>query len=219
MRQLGRDYFFEFAGMPQSGKTTIMETMADLLESSNFLIKKYRGGSKNSPLYPAPIADLNLLLASNAVRFTITALGSETAEHRIYLLDKGLIDRCIFTDTLVRHGKVRSEDAEKIKAFLTLPRLLERLDGVFVFVTSPEIALKREYGEKPPDPGREVMNADFLASMYSTILDDYQEQLHYRVKNARIIRTDKGDEQKTINFVLNDIMGIINSNIEMPFHR
>lgn len=124
-----------------------------------------------------------------------------------------MIDRCIFTDTLVRREKVHIEDAEKIKAILTLPRLLEKLDGVFIFVTSPEIALEREYGEMPPQPGRDVMNAGFLSEMYSTIMDDYQKQLHYRINNAQILRTDMEDKQETVELVLKNILDIINADL------
>jgi hypothetical protein len=213
MRRLERDYFFEFAGMPQSGKTTIMKNIADILKRDSYPIEKYHGGSKDSPLYTAPIADLNLLLASNAVKFTITAISREKTEHNIYLLDKGLIDRCIFTDTLVRREKVDVEDAEKIRAILTLPRLLEKLDGVFVFVTLPEIALEREYGKMQPEPGRDVMNAGFLSDMYSIITDDYRKRLPSLVKNARIIRTDKEDERETVEIVRNNILNVINADI------
>lgn len=215
MQHLARDYFFEFAGMPQSGKTTIMKAITDSLKRGRYPIEEYHGGTRYSPqyMYTAPIADLNLLLASNVVKFTITAISREKSEHKIYLLDKGLIDRCIFTDTLVRRGKVNIEDAEKIKTYLTLPRLLEKLDGVFVFVTPPAIALKREYGEMLPQPGREVMNADFLSDMYSIVLDDYQEQLSSRIHNVRVIRTDKENEQETVAHVLKNILSIIDADI------
>ena len=215
MQHPGRDYFFEFAGMPQSGKTTIMKAIVDILKRSRYPIEEYHGGTRYIPqnMLTAPIADLNLLLAANAVKFTITAISREKAEHKIYLLDKGLVDRCIFTDTLVRREKVHSEDAEKIKAYLTLPRLLEKLDGVFIFVTSPEIALKREYGEMPPQPGRDVMNAGFLSEMYSTIMNDYQKRLPSLVKNARIIRTDQENERETVESVLKQLLSVMNADI------
>src|SRR5712691_11799463 len=147
MQQLQRDYFFEFAGMPQGGKTTVMKIVRDFLQGRGYPITDYRGGSRYSPLYTAPIQDLNLSLACNAVNFTISATGIKKEEYKIYLLDRGLIDRCIFTDTLVKQRKVSKTEAEKIKAFLTLPSLLEKLDGVFIFVTLPWIALEREYGD------------------------------------------------------------------------
>jgi hypothetical protein len=206
---LQRDYYFEFAGMPQCGKTTVMEIIRDFLEGSGYPIAEYRGRSRYSPLYTAPIEDLNLSLACNAVNFTVSAIGIEKEEHKIYLLDKGLIDRCIFTDTLVKHRKVSEPEAEKIKDFLTVPRLLEKLDGIFIFVTLPWVALEREYGDKPPQPGREVMNESFLSDMYSTIMDDYCNPLNFYVKNTQIIRTDEVNEQETVEFVGSNILNTI----------
>jgi thymidylate kinase len=213
MQRLQRDYFFEFAGMPKAGKTTLMETVAHFLQRIGYSIEGYHGDSRYSSIKMSPIADLNISLACNVVNFTITAISLEKSEHKIYLLDKGLIDRCIFTDTLVRRGKVNIEDAEKLKAFLMLPRLLKKLDGVFILMTSPRIALKREYGEMLPQPGREVMNADFLSDMYSIVLDDYQGQLSSRINNVRVIRTDKENEQETVAHVLKNILSIIDADI------
>ncbi len=206
---LKRNYFFEFAGMPQSGKTTIMETIANWLKGSGHTIEEYRGRSRSSRLRSAPIADLNVSLACDAVNFTISAIGLEKPEHKIYLLDKGLVDRCIFTDTLVHYGKVNSTDGNAVKGFLTQPRLLEKLDGVFIFVTLPQIALEREYGIRPPTPGREVMNENFLYIMYETIMKDYFEPQNLLLSNTHLRRSDQKHEENAGKFVRQNILNTV----------
>ena len=60
MHQLKRDYFFEFAGMPKAGKSTIVDIVAEYLKGEGIFIHIFYGGSEYSALFNAPIADLNL---------------------------------------------------------------------------------------------------------------------------------------------------------------
>jgi hypothetical protein len=172
MRQLERSYIFEFAGMPQSGKTSVKEILAHYLKRMEYPIVEFNGGSRNSrlPVNRMPIGELNELLAYSIESFVRTIVDGQNPDHNIYLVDRGLIDRCIFTDALVRANKVFPKQAEKLYESLTAPELLEKLDGVFIFVTSPETALDREYADKlvkrkDVRSHGDVMNEHFLREM------------------------------------------------------
>src|SRR5690242_9016629 len=93
-------YFFEFAGMPQAGKTEIVDIVAHYLRRKGYPVEVYNGGSEYSPLNDGPIADLNLSLACQVVDWVLNKDRYDNAEHKIYLLDRGLIDRNIFTNAL-----------------------------------------------------------------------------------------------------------------------
>lgn len=173
MRPLERDYIFEFAGMPQSGKTVVKEILAHYLKRMEYPVVEFNGGSRSSGLsiYRWSIGKLNDELAQRIEKFVRPLVKGQNAEHNIYLLDRGLIDRCIFTDALERDKKVFPEQARKIYESLTIPEFLERLDGVFIFVTSPETALAREYADKlvRREDVRfqgDVMNEQFLREMH-----------------------------------------------------
>ncbi len=174
MRQLERDYILEFAGMPQSGKTTVKEILVHYLKRMEYPIIEFNGGSRprstRFSIYRMPIGELNEELAKESVGFVRSIVEGRYPDHNIYLLDRGLIDRCIFTDALVRDGKVSQEQAKEIYEALTIPEFLERLNGVFIFVTSPETALAREYADKLVGPRDvrskgDVMNEHFLSNM------------------------------------------------------
>ena len=172
MRQLERNYIFEFAGMPQSGKTSVRETLAHYLKRMEYPLVEFNGGSRHSrfPINRMPIGELNEKLAYNIESFVRSIGEKQDLDHNIYLLDRGLIDRCIFTDALVQDNKVSPKQAEKLYAILTMPELLEKLDGVFIFVTSPETALDREYASKlvkrkDVRSQGDVMNEHFLRQM------------------------------------------------------
>jgi len=165
-------------------------------------------------LYNAPIADLNLSIACKTAKFVIEIVKSKRADNQIFLLDRGLIDRCIFTDTLLRHQLIDPVSAQITKGLLTLPQLLDSIDEVFVFVTSPEIALEREYRNKLVRKDGEVMNPGFLATMRSIMEDNYKNKPDLvRNHSLKVIYTDQDDRHwlETAESVIEDILKIINN--------
>ncbi len=172
MQQLQRDYLFEFAGMPQSGKTMVKDIFVHYFKRMEYPFEEYHGGSGSSPLDHLPIGELNYLLAERTKTFVDCIVKRRNSNHKIYLLDQGLIDRCIFTDALVNASKVSPSQAEDIYSSLLSRDLLDRLDGVFIFVTSPQTALIREYQDKlvkleDVRSQGEVMNEKFLSKLQS----------------------------------------------------
>jgi thymidylate kinase len=190
MRELKRDYIFEFAGMPQGGKSIIVDIISHFLKREGLSIQEYDGGSRHSPLSDADIGVLNLVLACKVVQFVASVVGSRKKAYKIYLLDRGLIDRFIFTEALQQEGKIDEVEAKRIYNFLTLPRLLRRIDGVFIFITSPEMALERESVNKLVKSGGEVMNEKFLTTLHTATHDGYNYAKE-RMSNVHLINTER----------------------------
>src|SRR5579863_6938961 len=172
MRQLDRNYIFEFAGMPQGGKTSVKDTLAHYLKRMEYPVVEFNGGSRYSrlPIHRMPIGELNQKLAQHIEKYVRDIAERPGTDASIYLLDRGLIDRCIFTKALARENKVSPEQADKLYEDLTSPVLLDKLDGVFIFTTSPETALEREYAGKLVERKNvrsqgDVMNEHFLLEM------------------------------------------------------
>jgi hypothetical protein len=188
---LQRNYFFEFAGMPQSGKSTVVDIVAHFLKRSGYPLGEYRGGSRYSPLYNAPIGVLNLSLACKTADFVVSTLGA--VPHKIYLLDRGLIDRCIFTEALRHAGQIDVSVAQRITDFLTLPRLREALDGVFIFTTSPELALERENAIKLVETKGQVMNSSFLSTLRLATIDGCSKARDLHIPNVCSFDTEQLD--------------------------
>ena len=220
--RLQRDYFFEFAGMPQSGKSSVEDIVAHYLKRQGFVIEEYRGGSRYSPLRFSSIADLNLWLACKTAEFVISALGREKAIHKIFLLDRGLIDRCVFADALLRQGKIDENTAFATKMFLTSSRLLQNIDGVFVFVTTPKLAIMRENENKLVETEGGVMNTVFLEYMRSAVEDDVERTKAFLPgKHVQLIDTgkDDGKEAETARDIVSTILDIVQRPIRMSSSR
>jgi len=65
MQQLQRSYIFEFAGMPQSGKTVVRGILAHYFKRMEYPLVEFNGGSRYSGLLidRMPIGQLNERLA------------------------------------------------------------------------------------------------------------------------------------------------------------
>ncbi len=212
MHQLERDYIFELAGMPRSGKTPVQGILAQYLKRMEYPLVEFNGGSRSSslPIYRMPIGTLNENLAQGIEYFIRSIVSQQKSDHNIYLLDKGLIDRCIFTDALVQDDKVSEEQARQVYASLTDSRLLERLDGVFIFTVSPEIALQREYADKlvkreDVRSQGDVMNERFLRKMSATAKKWYKEMNGHIKYIDYIDTTNDADMQGVARNVFNGI--------------
>ncbi len=192
MHQLKRDYFFEFAGMPKAGKSTIEDSIAHFLKREGFPIQEYDGGSKYSVLADSDIGFLNLELACKTVKFANRAVASRTNAYKIYLLERGLVDRFIFTDALLREGNLDEDEARRIYDILTLPRLFKRMDGVFIFITTPEMALERGSINKLVRSTGGVMNEKFLTTLRSATLDGCKYAKEH-IPNILLFDTEKED--------------------------
>jgi len=127
-------------------------------------------------------------------------------------MDRGLIDRCMFTDTLLHQGKLDENTAYATKMFLTSPRLLQNIDGIFAFVTTPELAITREYENKLVEVEGEVMNKVFLKEMRSVVKDDVEWIKRLMPgKHIQLIDTgkDDGNEKKTAQGIARTILSIV----------
>jgi hypothetical protein len=206
--ELGQDYFFEFAGMPQSGKSTIEEIVAHYLAREGFALEEYRGGSRYSPLRFSPVDELNTLLACRVVKFVLSAAGREKAQHKIFLLDRGLIDRYLFTETLLRQGQMDEATAYATKLFLTSPQLLRNISGVFVFLTSPELAVQRENAYKLVATEGDIMNTAFLTAM-RTVIEDELETVETLLPKSHVQRIDTTEGDGKVAETARGIVNII----------
>src|SRR6185436_13046244 len=105
---LTTDHFVEFAGMPKSGKTTVLDIVSHHLRRSGILLNEFHGGGRYAPIDKSSLPALNMYLGGEAVAFILTRAHREKAVNRLFLLDRGIVDRCIFTRALAALGKLDS---------------------------------------------------------------------------------------------------------------
>lgn len=174
---LRRDFFFEFAGMPKSGKTTTLDVVVHFLKRKEYRVEEYHGGGRYSPIDKSAIASLNIYLACKAMEFIVTSAEKEKVYSRVFIMDRGLFDRMLFTKALKEMKKIDEEEFESLSNFLSIPRMTNKLDGIFLFVTSPELSIERENKNKLIVKTGRVMNTDFLSTLRRVSLDTINNPL------------------------------------------
>src|ERR1043165_5333867 len=105
--------------MPKSGKTTIFNIVNHYLKRQGYLIEEFHGGGRYSPIDKSAITSLNIYLACRAVDFILISSAKEKVHHRVYLMDRGLFDRMLFTRALELMEKIDRSEAEAISHFLS----------------------------------------------------------------------------------------------------
>ncbi|WP_330176583.1 hypothetical protein OG875_25640 [Streptomyces sp. NBC_01498] len=167
--KLARSISIEFAGMPKSGKTTVMDVISHYLRREGLPVAEFHGGGRYAPLGKSDLGRLNLYLACDAVRYCLST-HAEGSAPRIHLLDRGLVDRMLFTRALLSMGKVSPAHAESIGRLVEIPDLRDEIDLCFVFTTSPRASLAREAVNKLTSHQGRVMNDHFLVGLRNTAL-------------------------------------------------
>ena len=104
---LPRNFVFEFAGVPKSGKTTVMDVVSHYLRRRSISVEEYHGGGRYAPIGKDALPQLNLYLAAQCLA-RLSSIGQPTGSPtKIYLLDRGPIDRVIFSTPSSNWGDYR----------------------------------------------------------------------------------------------------------------
>ena len=195
--QLSQSLRIEFAGLPKSGKSTVMDVVSHYLRRMGLPVKEFHGGGRYAPIGKNELGRLNLYLACEAVRYCL-ATHEEDSAPRLHLLDRGLVDRVIFTRALHAMKRVSTAHADSIERLVATPDLRDEIGLCFVFTASPQLSLRRESANRLTGNQGRVMNYTFLTHLRTAALDLLDE--HPRTECAQQlvpIDTETADGQVT----------------------
>lgn len=154
----------EFAGMPKSGKTTIVDRLSQLLRRTGCKVEEFHGGGRYAPIDKDHIKNLNLYLLSSTLQH-LSKIDSDDRPARFHLLDRGLVDRAIFSEALFNLGLVDYSHVSLTHAALKCKGIINRIRPIFVFTSTTQLSLTRDYrGKIGPRTGR-VMNEQMLNAL------------------------------------------------------
>jgi hypothetical protein len=206
-----RDFFFEFAGMPKSGKTTICDAVVHFLKRKGYRVADFHGGGRYAPIDKSALSSLNVYLAIKAAEFILVNAERERSSFRIHIMDRGIFDRRIFTRALIDLGKISAEEGSCLRSFLDMPNIRNHIDEVFLVVTQPELSLAREYKNRLIEvPGR-VMNDPFLHALRKASLEERDYSFNHP---PRITLIDTGIEDGNIAACAQTVLNAILTAVE-----
>lgn len=215
MIELDRSYFFEFSGMPKSGKTTTIESIRHFYKRLGLKVKTFSGHDRRIDIDKSHPRELNIVLASHSVEY-IMAHSVRNQEPIIYFMDRGIFDRCVFIDMEHRHGNISFDEADTLTKYLLMEKNCRLIDGVFVFSVSAEISMKREYDKTLLKiPGR-IMNESYLTE-FQDVLTKHYEREKEKFGYMDWITTEHDTPQQTSLYVAKQIWRIMGGNLnEFP---
>lgn len=142
MSTIDAKLIYEFSGLPKSGKTTIIDIVSHYFRRKGFRVLVHRDTGTYAPIRKNELGALNIYLASQAVTFLLETYYSAHSDHQLIFIDRGLFDRCVFSETLRELGYIDERECAVVNNFLLTPRLTGTLARVFLFTISPELSLK-----------------------------------------------------------------------------
>ena len=165
-----RPIMVEFTGTPEAGKTTVISSLRNELETRGYKVFVVKESAEMVPSeFPKGSWDANVWM-----RYTTCAniLHSLYAPCDIVLIDRGVIDLQFFGIKFLNKGACSFDDYRSYMNIFS-PQL--NPDFLFVMVSDPEVSLRRRGGA-----GR-VVNLTFL--------NEYNSLLHSFCKSINIPKT------------------------------
>lgn len=213
-QSLDRTYVFEFAGMPKSGKTTILDVVSHYLKRSGYPVREFHGGGRYVEIDKNNPQALNLVLTTRAIEYLLLSLERYKDDPRIILMDRGVFDKSVFTISYFNEGKLSRDEADALTNFLMIPRLVESIDGVFPFITTPELSLEREYRNKLIHQEGRVMNYSMLSKLREATITQAQT-LANKYRYIQIVDTGAldGNITQTATLVIDGIKRVMNMDL------
>jgi thymidylate kinase len=208
---LPRDVVIEFAGMPKSGKTTVLDIVSHRIRRAGCAVADFHGGGRYAPVGKSDLASLNLYLAASALQY-VAAIGADERPPRIHLLDRGLNDRVIFSRALGSLGLISDSHVTAIEAIAGVRDVRQKIDACFVFTTSPELSLQRESANRLTTVHGRIMNTSRLQALHDAANSFAREQPP-TAEGPLIVEVDTagldGQVQATARTVLETIASLL----------
>lgn len=193
---LNKVYIFEFTGVPKSGKTSAMEIVTHYLKRSGYKVKQFHGGGRYSPIDKGKGKYLNMWIINQIISSILEYTEGENSFPHIFLMDRGLFDRCAFTKAILKREEISSDEYNTMISYLTLPTIVHKVDAIFLFITSVKHSIERELKHKILEKHGRVMNTKYLNLLRESYLETYDEN-KCKFKKVFILDTEKLNNEQT----------------------
>jgi predicted NUDIX family phosphoesterase len=208
----------EFAGVPKAGKTTTLTQVQAFLKRCGFRTDVMVERASVCPIRDKKHANFNIwtLCTTLAQILEKTQNPPRSDDPQILFLDRGLFDSICWLTMMEKLSRIRQEDRETVQRFLSIDDWRKRVSAVFLMLSSPSDAMKREQSVLPVvGDGGSIMNIDVLRQV-KAVNEECAELLS---KDFRIfqINTSEGETRddpiRTAEVVADLVIGLIEEHI------
>ena len=208
----------EFAGVPKAGKTTTLTQVQAFLKRCGFRTDVMVERASVCPIRDKKHANFNIwtLCTTLAQILEKTQNPARSDDPQILFLDRGLFDSICWLTMMEKLSRIRQEDRETIQKFLSIDDWRKRVSAVFMMLSSPSDAMKREQSVLPVvGEGGSIMNVDILRQV-KAVNEECAELLRQDFRIFQI-NTSEGETRdnpkRTAEVVADLVIGLIEEHI------
>lgn len=134
--------FVELIGTAKSGKTTLLNSITELLTRHEVPVQKRAETAEYNPITNKDLEEYNIWMYSELMRNLSEDMSDPTP--RVVIYDRGMLDRLPWIDFSVNEGSIPSRDAFLLKQLLSSEFMKRYKPLAYGFVTSPELSVFRK---------------------------------------------------------------------------
>ena len=208
----------EFAGVPKAGKTTTLTQVQAFLKRCGFRTDVMVERASVCPIRDKKHANFNIwtLCTTLAQILEKTQNPPRSDDPQILFLDRGLFDSICWLTMMEKLSRIRQDDRETIQKFLSIDDWRKRVSAVFLMLSSPADAMKREQSVLPVvGEGGSIMNVDILRQV-KAVNEECAELLKQDFRIFQINTSEgetRDDPKRTAEVVADLVVGLIEEHI------
>ncbi len=174
----------EFSGLPKSGKTTIINSLALFLRRNNISVKVITERASICPVKNKKHMFFNVWTGCSSLLKIFEELEDDNLN--VIILDRGTYDSIIWLNVLKDLGRIEDDDLNTITKFLLLDSWRNKIDIIIHMTATVEKALEREYQNLLTDIPGTIMTKEVLTKYLEASKKGSSHK--FEIKNSKNIR-------------------------------
>lgn len=200
-----RPIVIEVCGTPKAGKSSCVSSLNLFLKRNGFTTKVLQERASVCPITDKYNPSFNLWNVFASTAEILEYFVEKAREIDVLLCDRSIFDCLCWFYWFVRFDHISRQEFQIIKEFLTMRRFRSIFDIIYVFKTTPEEALQREYAHLLTRKHGSIMNPKVLKE-YNECIREAVEHTKSYFRCIKEIETDLKDQNDVSYQVTKDVL-------------
>lgn len=173
-----RPIIIEFCGSPKAGKTSSITALNIFLKRNGFKTVVLTERASVCPISDKQSPIFNVWTSSgtiNEINEKMDKANSGGESIDVILCDRGIFDALCWFRWLKNRNKMSEDEYNILTDFAMLNRWQKNIDLVYVFMTTPDESIRREYANLLTEKRGSIMKEEILAQYKESVEETLQE--------------------------------------------
>ncbi len=176
-----RPIVIEFCGSPKAGKTSSINSLNIFLKRNGFRTTVLSERASVCPISDKQSPVFNVWTCSATINEINEKMDMANASPDpennldVIICDRGIFDALCWFRWLNKRNKMNENEYNVLTQFALLNRWQKNIDLVYIFITTPEESIKREYANLLTDKRGSIMKEDILSQYKEAVLQTLSE--------------------------------------------